>query len=72
MSRAQAVEDGFEDYQTIINSKIQEDLETINDIGKKIVDLNKRIQAIEAAGVEKAMDLRDTRDLLLDKFSKQK
>jgi len=69
LSRAQAVEDGFEDYQTIINSKIQEDLETINDIGKKIVDLNKRIQAIEAAGVEKAMDLRDTRDLLLDQLS---
>ena len=69
LSRAQAVEDGFEDYQTIINSKIKEDLETINDIGKKIVDLNKRIQAIEAAGVEKAMDLRDTRDLLLDQLS---
>jgi len=69
LSRAQAVEDGFEDYQTIINSKITEDLNTINDIGKKIVDLNKRIQAIEAAGVEKAMDLRDTRDLLLDKLS---
>ncbi|SEK42474.1 flagellar hook-associated protein 1 FlgK [Pseudobutyrivibrio ruminis] len=69
LSRAQAVEDGFEDYQTIINSKITEDLNTINDIGEKIVDLNKRIQAIEAAGVEKAMDLRDTRDLLLDKLS---
>ena len=69
LSRAQAVEQGFEDYQTIINSKIKEDLNSINDIGKKIVELNKRIQAIEAAGVEKAMDLRDTRDLLLDKLS---
>ncbi|MBR1622526.1 MAG: flagellar hook-associated protein FlgK [Pseudobutyrivibrio sp.] len=69
LSRAQAVEDGFEDYQTIINSKIIEDIDNVNEIGKKIVDLNKRIQAIEAAGVEKAMDLRDTRDLLLDKLS---
>ena len=69
LSRAKAVEQGFEDYQTIINSKIKEDLNSINDIGKKIVELNKRIQAIEAAGVEKAMDLRDTRDLLLDKLS---
>ena len=69
LSRAQAVEQGFEDYQTIINSKIKEDLNTINEIGEKIVDLNKRIQAIEAAGVEKAMDMRDTRDLLLDKLS---
>ena len=69
LSRAQAVEDGFEDYQTIINSKIKEDLNTINEIGKKIVDLNGRIQAIEAGRVEKAMDLRDTRDLLLDQLS---
>lgn len=69
LSRAKAVQDGFEDYQTIINSKIREDLNEINDIGKKIVDLNKRIQSIEAGKVEKAMDLRDTRDLLLDKLS---
>ncbi|MBE5915268.1 MAG: flagellar hook-associated protein FlgK [Pseudobutyrivibrio ruminis] len=69
LARAQAVQTGLEDYQKIINSKIIEDINTVNDIGKKIVDLNKRIQAIEAAGVEKAMDLRDTRDLLLDKLS---
>lgn len=69
LARAQAVQTGLEDYQKIINSKIIEDINTVNDIGKKIVDLNKRIQAIEAAGVEKAMDLRDTRDLLLDQLS---
>ena len=69
LARAQAVQDGFEDYQTIINSKIKEKLNRINEIGKEIVDYNKRIQAIEAAGVEKAMDLRDKRDLLLDELS---
>ncbi|MCR5580033.1 MAG: flagellar hook-associated protein FlgK [Pseudobutyrivibrio sp.] len=69
LSRAQAVEDGLEDYQTIINSKIREKLERINEIGKEIADLNKRIQAIEAGKVEKAMDMRDTRDLLLDELS---
>ncbi len=69
LSRALAVEDGLEDYQKIINSKIKEDIAKVNEIGEKIVDLNKRIQSIEAAGVEKAMDLRDTRDLLLDKLS---
>ena len=69
LSRAQAVEQGFEDYQTIINSKIKEDLNKINEIGRDIVDLNKRIQAIEAAGVEKAMEMRDKRDLLLDQLS---
>lgn len=69
LARSKAVQQGFEDYQTIINSKIKEKLNRINEIGKEIVDYNKRIQAIEAAGVEKAMDLRDKRDLLLDELS---
>ncbi|SHJ15546.1 flagellar hook-associated protein FlgK [Pseudobutyrivibrio xylanivorans] len=69
LSRATAVEDGFEDYQTIINSKISEKLNRINEIGKEMVELNLKIQAIESAGVEKAMDLRDKRDLLIDELS---
>ncbi len=69
LSRAQAVQDGLQDYQTIINSKIKEDINRINEIGKEIVKLNNKIQAIEAAKVEKAMDLRDTRDLLIDELS---
>ncbi|MCR4694901.1 MAG: flagellar basal body protein [Pseudobutyrivibrio sp.] len=69
LSRASAVQQGLEDYQSIINSKIREDINRINEIGNKIVDLNKRIQTIEAAKVEKAMDLRDQRDLLLDELS---
>ncbi|SDH74450.1 flagellar hook-associated protein 1 FlgK [Pseudobutyrivibrio sp. 49] len=69
LSRATTVEDGFEDYQTIINSKISEKLNRINEIGKEMVELNLRIQAIESAGVEKAMDLRDKRDLLIDELS---
>ncbi len=69
LSRAQAVEDGFEDYQSIINYKIIEKIDRINEIGKQIVDYNKRIQAIESAHVEKAMELRDKRDLLLDELS---
>ncbi len=69
LDRAKAVQDGFEDYQTIINSKITEDLDRINAIGKEIVEYNKKIQAIESAHVEKAMELRDKRDLLLDELS---
>ncbi len=69
LSRAKAVQTGFEDYQRIINSKIIEDIDRVNAIGKEMVDLNKRIQAIEAAHVEKAMNLRDQRDLLLDELS---
>ncbi|MCR4567774.1 MAG: flagellar basal body protein [Pseudobutyrivibrio sp.] len=69
LSRAKAVQDGFEDYQRIINAKIKEDINRVNAIGEEIVDLNRRIQAIEAAHVEQAMDLRDRRDLLLDELS---
>ena len=69
LERTKAVEQGFEDYQTIINSKINEKLERINEIGKEMVELNKKIQAIEAGRVEKGMDLRDKRDLLLDELS---
>lgn len=69
LARATTVEDGFEDYQKIINSKISEKLNRINEIGKNMVELNLRIQAIESAGVEKAMDLRDKRDLLIDELS---
>ena len=75
LSRASAVNEGFKDYQTIINSKISEDIDRINEIGKEIVTLNKSIQTIEAAkkgdctAVEQAMELRDKRDLLLDELS---
>ncbi|MBQ7147538.1 MAG: flagellar hook-associated protein FlgK [Pseudobutyrivibrio sp.] len=69
LDRAQKVQDGFEDYQTIINSKITEDLTRINEIGKSIVEYNLKIQTIEAGKVEKAMELRDKRDLLLDELS---
>ncbi len=69
LTRAQAVQDGFEDYQTIINSKIIEDLNRINEIGSEIVEYNLKIQTIESGRVEKAMELRDKRDLLLDELS---
>ncbi|QFJ54018.1 flagellar hook-associated protein FlgK [Pseudobutyrivibrio xylanivorans] len=69
LDRAKTIQDGFEDYQTIINSKIKEKLERINKIGAEIVDYNKRIQTIESGKVEQAMELRDKRDLLLDELS---
>lgn len=75
LSRASAVQQGFEDYQSIINSKIEEDVDRINEIGERIVELNTQIMTIEAAkksgttSVEQAMNLRDERDLLLDELS---
>ncbi|MCR5000001.1 MAG: flagellar hook-associated protein FlgK [Lachnospiraceae bacterium] len=69
LSRSQAVYEGFTDYQDNINVKVTNDINRINEIGKQIHELNIGIQRIEAGGVETAMDLRDTRDKLVDELS---
>ncbi|MCF0131985.1 MAG: flagellar hook-associated protein FlgK [Pseudobutyrivibrio sp.] len=69
LSRSEAVYKGLQDYQSIINTKIRNDVNRINEIGKEILDLNKQIQRIEANKIEKAMNLRDTRDLLVDELA---
>lgn len=70
LSRSQAVYDGLKDYQTIINTKIKNETNKINDLGKKIHELNLQIQKIEAADIETAMNLRDERDQALDDLGK--
>ncbi len=69
LTRANAIYQGFADYQEQINERITEDIEKINDYGKQIYELNSFIQRIEAGGQETAYDLRDERDKLLDKLS---
>ncbi len=69
VSRSQAVYNGLKDYQTIINTKIRNNIDRINEIGESISDLNKKIQQIESAGVETAMSLRDERDELIDELA---
>jgi flagellar hook-associated protein 1 FlgK len=69
LSRTQGVDQGLRDYQATINQKIIDDVDRINELGKQISELNKSIQRIESAGIETAMDLRDTRDLCLDELA---
>ena len=69
LSRSQAVYEGFCDFQDNINVKVINDVKRINEIGKQIHELNIGIQRIEAGRVETAMDLRDTRDALIDELS---
>ncbi|SFT49168.1 flagellar hook-associated protein 1 FlgK [Lachnospiraceae bacterium XBD2001] len=69
LSRADAVYEGFCDYQDNINVKVTNDIKRINEIGKKIHELNIGVQRIEAGGIETAMDLRDARDALIDELS---
>lgn len=70
ISRAQGVYDGLKAYQTNLNSKITNDVNRINEIGKEIYSLNLDIQKIEAGETETAMTLRDQRDALLDELGK--
>jgi flagellar hook-associated protein 1 FlgK len=69
VSRSKAVYKGLTEYQEKLNTKIKDDVDRINEIGKSIVTLNKNIQRIEAGHVETAKDLRDQRDSLLDELS---
>ncbi|MBM7866665.1 flagellar hook-associated protein FlgK [Heliobacterium gestii] len=54
--------------ETDLNDKLMSTVDTINSYSGQIADLNNQIQAIEVSG-DKANDLRDKRDLLLDKLS---
>ncbi len=67
--RASAVYDGLASYQDNLNIQIRQQVDKINDYGKKLVALNEKIRTIEAGNVEQANDLRDARNQLLDELS---
>ena len=67
--RAKAVYTSLQNYQNNLNTKISKDIDRINELGKKIYDLNENIVKIEAGGVETAMELRDQRDNALDELA---
>lgn len=69
ITRGQAVYQGLCEYQDDVNYKIKEQVDTINAYGKQIVELNKQILKIESGEIEKANDLRDQRNLLIDELS---
>ena len=69
ITRGQAVYQGLCEYQDDVNYKIKEQVDTINAYGRQIVELNKQILKIESGEIEKANDLRDQRNLLIDELS---
>lgn len=74
LERAHAIYDGLANLQDNYNSQILEKVNTINDYGQKIWNLNISIQGIEAGkiegkNIEEANDLRDQRNQLLDELS---
>ncbi len=69
IERASAVYQGLSEYQDNINYKIKQQVDTINEYGKQICALNEEITKIESGEVEKANDLRDQRNQLLDELA---
>lgn len=69
INRASAVYQGLSEYQDNLNYKIKQQVDTINSYGNRIKELNEEILKIESGQVEKANDLRDERNLLIDELS---
>ncbi|MBQ8031123.1 MAG: flagellar hook-associated protein FlgK, partial [Butyrivibrio sp.] len=68
LTRAKSVYDGLVSYQQNMDSTVKTMCDDINDIGDRIRVLNEDIVNIESGKEEKANDLRDERNLLLDKL----
>jgi flagellar hook-associated protein FlgK len=68
--RADNISKQLNDYQLNLNTQINEHVSRINEIGNTIKKLNLQIRQYEATGTEKANDLRDQRNGLLDELGK--
>ncbi len=69
IERASAVYDGLSSYQDNLNQQIKQQVDKINDYGEQLLVLNDQIRCIESGGVEKANDLRDVRNQILDELA---
>ena len=68
LTRAKSVYDGLVSYQENLDSTVETMVKDINNIGEQIRKLNEDIVDIESGKQEEANDLRDQRNLLLDKL----
>ncbi|MDE6944525.1 MAG: flagellar hook-associated protein FlgK, partial [Lachnospiraceae bacterium] len=68
-TRASAVYTSLCQYQDNLNKSIVKEVNNINKYAQEIEQLNQKIVSIEAGGIEHANDLRDRRNLLLDKLA---
>lgn len=70
IDRAQDIYTQITKFQTDLNKQVQTAVDKINELGRQIYELNKKVSAAEASGVENANDYRDARNLALDELSK--
>lgn len=71
ITRFQSLQDTINELEVEINGKISNSVEEINAICKEIGDLNNKITIVESSTYQPANDLRDQRDLLVNKLSEQ-
>ena len=69
IERSKAVYDGMCDYQDNLNLQIKGKVDQINEYANRIKLLNDEILKIECAGIERANDLRDERNRILDELA---
>lgn len=69
LSMVREVDYNLRVYQRNLDTKIRGAVTEVNSITKQIADLNQSISTVEVKGSVNANDLRDQRDLLLDKLS---
>lgn len=69
VNRSNKIYESLKDYQTTLNTEVQNTIDRINELGDTIFRLNRQIQGIESGSGEYANDLRDERDNALDELS---
>jgi flagellar hook-associated protein 1 len=69
LSMVHEIDDNLRVYQRNLDTKIRGSVTEVNSILKQIADLNGNISNMEVKGSVNANDLRDQRDLLLDKLA---
>ena len=69
LTKAQKVYNSLCDYQDNMNHKVKTDVDLINKYAQEIETLNRAIMRVES-GPERANDLRDRRNYLLDELAK--
>ena len=69
IERATNVYKSLKDYQSNLNTEVKKYVDKLNDYGKQLTEINKKIVNVEAGGVERANDLKDTRNYLLDQMA---
>ncbi|MGN0389754.1 MAG: flagellar hook-associated protein FlgK, partial [Wujia sp.] len=69
VDRVHTIRSSLIEYQRNLNTEIKDQVKRINDLADSILELNQKIQAVEAGDIENANDYKDQRNAALDELS---